>query len=273
MELMRIPNSVLSGFGALFSVLVYSNYCAEALTLIVAYVTGFTVTAASMIVNDIVDLKVDTVNKPWKPLPRGEASVEKSRVLAVALVALAIIVNAFHSAQTLLVTIIYSAIGLTYSYLRNKVWSHLLVAASTTGPIIYGYIAAGAPVENLCFTAIFTSTIFTVTLGREFLKAIQDHEGDRRHGYRTIATTLGVEKAAKTMLATGLTGSAMGALTTLTETSTAYKALITLAAAIYAYSVHKAYRERNNEKTLEKARRNTLIAMYTGIVAFWLSRI
>ena len=271
--MLRVPNSVLSGIGALFAVLVYSEYRVDAALLAIAFTTGFTVTGASMIVNDIVDLQVDRVNKPWKPLPRGEADVGKSWLLASILVATALLANTFLGLKPLAVTVFYTAIGLSYSFLRGESWSHLLVAASTTGPIIYGYVAAGNPRGDIYFTLTFTAVIFTVNLGREFMKAIQDYRGDLEHGYKTIATTLGVEKASQVMLATGLTGSIMGALTIIMENSIIYKALITTAALIYAYNIYQAYLNRDNKETLDKPRKNTLIAMYTGIIAFWLSKI
>ncbi|MEM4517319.1 MAG: geranylgeranylglycerol-phosphate geranylgeranyltransferase, partial [Desulfurococcaceae archaeon] len=257
---------------AVFALLVYTRYSVDLYALIIAFATGFLVTGASMIVNDVVDLEVDRVNKPWKPLPRGDVSAGASLVLAALFVSIALLANVLLGLKTVLVTLAYSTIGLSYSFLRGKWWSHFLVAASTTGPILYGYMASNAPPGDFYFTVFFTIVVFTVTLGREFLKAIQDVEGDAKIGYRTIATTLGVDKASKVMLATGITGSTLGVLSTLLETSALYKALITAAAAMYSYSIINAHKHRENKLKLEKPRKTTLIAMFTGILAFWLSK-
>lgn len=274
LELIRIPNSVLSGLGAVFSLLVYTYYHVENTVLIpVAFLTGFLVTGASMIINDVVDLEVDRLNKPWKPLPRGDASPGTSMKIAWLFLVVAVVLNAVVNLFTTITTIFYGFIGASYSYLRRKWWSHILVALSTTGPIVYGYVAAGLPVNDLYFTILFTIVIFTVTLGREFLKAIQDIEGDSKQGYKTIATVHGLEKASKTMLATGLTGGVLGLATLATNTSIFYKVFITIAAVVYIYSVIQAYRNKNTREKLEKPRKNTLLAMYIGTIAFWLSKI
>jgi geranylgeranylglycerol-phosphate geranylgeranyltransferase len=268
-ELIRLPNSVLSGLGALFAVLAYAGYVVDYPSLLLAFTTGFFVTGASMVVNDIVDLEVDKLNKPWKPIPRGAVSPFKARALAMAFLAVGVLPNLALSAIRALVAGVYALIGVSYSYLRRYTWSHVLVAISTTGPVVYGYFSTKTLTSDLEFTVLFSLTIFLVTLGREFLKAIQDYEGDKARGYRTIATVYGVEAASKIMIATCIAGVAMATTTLLLGVSVVYKAMIALAATMYAVSIYKAYKERSKE-ALEEGRRNTLIAMYIGTLAFWL---
>lgn len=269
MEIVRVPNCVLSGLGAVFSILVYTGYTIYYDYLIVGFLTGFLITASSMIVNDIVDIEVDKLNKPWKPIPRGDITQRKAWMLAVFTLSLALLLNYLLGIKALTIASIYTIIGLSYNFLRKQWWSHFLVALSTTGPIVYGYVVAGAPRNDLPFTIVFTVIIVLVTLGREFMKAIQDIEGDRKQGYATVATILSEEEASKVMLLTGVMGSAIGLYSITMETSTAYKVLITIAAVFYATSIIIAH--RNNNK-LEKSRKNTLIAMYIGMIAFWLSK-
>jgi len=272
-DLMRLPNSTLSGLGAVFSILVYTGYRLEPTSLAIAFTTGFLVTASSMIINDVVDLEVDRVNKPWKPLPRGLIKPSIALKTAYILIAIAIALNTLLGPLRTVVTIIYSAIGVSYNYLRKHWWSHTLVAASTTGPIIYGYASAGAPAGEALFTALFTLVVFKVTLGREFLKAIQDIEGDSKLGYKTIATVYGVDKASRAMLTVGLAGSIIALSTIALNTSTAYKALIAIAATLYTVQVVEAHNHRGKREKLEKPRKYTLLAMYIGTTAFWLIKI
>lgn len=272
-ELIRPPNSVLSGIGAAFSVLVYRKYVADYNLLVAGFLTGFLLTGASMTVNDLVDLEVDKVNKPWKPLPRGDAVAETSLALAMSMVAIAIAVNAMIGVHALAVSTAYCVLGISYSFLRKYWWSHFLVAFSATGPVAYGYVLAGLPPQDLYFTVMFSAVIVLVNLGRELLKAVQDVEGDSKHGYKTVATVFGVEKASKVMLATGLAGSLLGIYTATLSAGPAYKALITVAAVLYAYSVVKAYRNTSSKVVLERSRKRTLVTMFVGMVAFWLSKL
>lgn len=272
-ELIRLPNAILSGIGAVFSVLVYHEYAADYSLLVAGFLTGFLLTGASMTVNDLVDLEVDRVNKPWKPLPRGDAAVGLSLVLAVLMVTVVIAVNALIGVRALVVSTAYCVVGISYSFLRRCWWSHALVALSTTGPVVYGYVVAGLPPRDLYFTVLFSTVIVLVNLGREILKAVQDVEGDLKHGYRTVATVFGIEKASRAMLITGLAGSLLGIYTVTTSTGPAYKALMALATALYAHSVVKAYRNALNKVVSEKSRKRTLVAMFIGMAAFWLSKL
>ncbi|MEM4602106.1 MAG: UbiA family prenyltransferase, partial [Desulfurococcaceae archaeon] len=166
-----------------------------------------------------------------------------------------------------------AVVGIAYSFLRRHWWSHFLVAFSTTGPVIYGYVATGLPARDLYFTVLFSFTIFTVTLGREFLKAIQDVEGDRIHSYRTIATALGVEKASRATLFVSLIGSILGLATTTLSAGGVYKVLITIASILYSYSMFRALTRLSDREVLEGTRRKTLQAMALGMAAFWLSKL
>lgn len=269
LKLIRPPNALLSGIGASFAINVFSGYSADPLKLLIGFATGFLLTGASMIVNDIVDAEVDKLNKPWKPIPSGEADARAAGYLAASFAIIALLANALMGWEALAVSAIYAAIGIGYNFARKLWWSHALVAASTTGPVVYGYAVSGFPSSSLSFAALFSLVIFIVTLGREFLKAVQDFEGDSKRGYRTIATAFGVRKASIAMLLTGLAGSALGIATVAVCGGALYRALITLAAILYAYSIAVAYKRGE----LERARKLTLAAMFVGMAAFWLSGI
>lgn len=274
LTMLRPVNSILSAIGAVFAVLVYGCYSVDDPFLITcAFITGFTLTGAAMLVNDIVDLEVDRVNKPWKPLPSGKASPKVALRLAVILFTTGVICNLLASPQLVIVAAVYGVIGIGYSFLRRHWWSSILVAISTTGPIVYGYVAMNTPTSDKFFTSMFITTIFLVTLGREILKSIQDYKGDLEKGYKTIATVHGLNTAKKAMLAVGLGGVTIGLSTALIPgVSTAYKAVITLAATIYTHSIVKSYHKTKPED-LEKYRKKTLQAMTMGTLAFWLSKI
>lgn len=274
LTMLRPANSVLSAVGAVFAVLAYGGYTvSNPLLVTCAFITGFTLTGAAMLVNDVVDIDVDRINKPWKPLPSGMASPKVAIQIALALLTTGIACNLLVSPRLVLVATVYGALGVGYSFSRKYWWSSAIVAASTTGPVVYGYVAANTPTGNELFTSTFVTAVFLVTLGREFLKSIQDYRGDLEKGYRTIATVHGLNTARKAMLATGLGGAAIGYLTTLIPgVSTAYRAIMALAATFYTYSILKSY-QRTKPEDLEKYRKRTLQAMTMGTLAFWLSKL
>ncbi len=276
LSMVRMPNSIMSGVGAVFMLLVFTGYDLASVglaRLIAGFVTGFTITAASMLINDVVDMDVDRVNKPWKPLPSGRASPRIATVLSLLLAALGVLVNLFINVYAAATALVYALMGLGYSFLRRHWWSQLVVAASTTGPIVYGYTASPRHPGDILVVAGLSTTIFIVTLGREVLKAVQDIQGDSRQGYRTIPIVYGLEAARRLILLAGVTGPLAGVATGFIGGSgTTYKALISVAGILYFYTMTKAYRSISNRRVLEEARRETLGEMMLGLVAFWLYR-
>ena len=276
LELTRPPNSLMSGLGAVLTIVVFLDYSVSwdhVLLLLVAFTTGFTLTAGSMIINDVVDVEVDKLNKPWKPLPRGEASAKTALVLAALTTTLGVLVNITTSNYKLTITaLIYALAGITYSFLRKYWWSHTLVAFSTTGPIVYGYIASNQPLHKIQLAALFTLIVFLATLGREILKAVQDYRGDLERGYFTVATKYGVNTAIKVMLTTGLLATLLAVVSTIVlNTGVFYKTLILITAILYTHSLIEAYKNNKKLEILEKSRKKTLVAMNIGLLAFWLS--
>ncbi|MEM1628692.1 MAG: geranylgeranylglycerol-phosphate geranylgeranyltransferase [Desulfurococcaceae archaeon] len=273
---MRPFNSLMSGVGVIFTALLCSKYTVtgidNVLLLLLGFYTGFAVTGASMAINDIVDEEVDRINKPWKPLPMGYVNRKFLITTSIAMVVLALLLNALVDIKLLAITLVYTVIGISYSMLRKYWWSQLLVALSTTGPIIYGYVLFTAK-DVLALVAMFSTTIFLVTLAREILKAIQDLEGDKLCGYKTIPIKIGVRKAKHLMIIVAVMGVAMGIITgVIATTNILYMVLIVISGSFYLHNMIRAHRNTSRE-ILETTRRNTLISMMMGLVAFWLSRV
>lgn len=271
--LIRLPNSIMSGLGVVFTIIAFKKYVLEApgdyWLLVTGFFTGFLATAASMIYNDVVDAPVDMVNKPWRPIPSGRVTPRRALILSAAMALLAVAINAPRPVLAA-VTALYTALGIGYSRTRGRWWSQLLVATSTTGPVVYGSLCAES-VHSPRFATMFAITIFVVTLGREVLKAIQDIEGDKRYGYETIPIRFGVENAYKTLVVAGVTGPILGLLAGLMPGPGAwYLALIAIAGALYGYSALEAYFSRTRE-VLEKSRKRMLAGMMIGLLALWLS--
>ncbi len=265
----------MSGIGATLATLVYLDYrvsWSHTILLVIGFLTGFTLTACAMIVNDLVDVEVDKVNKPWRPLPRGAISTKRALILALILGVLGVLVNTvIYNILLVLVALIYGILGVIYSFMRKYWWSHILVALSTTGPVVYGYVAAGIPFSKLELAVFFSLIVFFATIGREILKAVQDYRGDAERGYSTLATKYGVETALRAMLVTGFTASLLAAISVvMLKTSLFYKTLILITAILYTHSLLRAYK-KPTPLVLEESRKKTLLAMSLGLLAFWLS--
>jgi len=268
-----LPNSLLTGLGVVFALLVYCDWRVNPSTALIGFLTGFFGTAASMMVNDYVDRHVDAVNKPWKPIPSGAVDPVKVLYASVALIVLAVAVNAFASALALATALVYAVLAYGYSFLRKHWWSHFIVSAATTAPVVYGYALAGAPADKLWFTALFAAAMFLATTGREVVKAVMDMEGDKACGYVTLPIKYGVEAARRVVLVHAVAAPVAGVLAGVVGgSSILYYALMLVASAIYSYSMLEAYKHAGDRAVLEKARRRALAAMAVGLLAFLSSR-
>ncbi len=274
LSMTRPLNSFMTGLGVLFAVFVYTNYSLPPIhVLVIGFLTGFLGSASSMLINDYIDRFVDAVNKPWKPIPGGRVNPRVVLWSSLLVMVSAIIINIPLGFTAVEVAGVYVVVGYAYSFLRKYWWSHFIVSFSTTGPIVYGYVVAGAPASLLGLMACFSLTIFFINTGREILKAIMDIEGDKKYGYVTIPIRYGVEKAKLLMIIVGLIGSVLGIATGLAGYAGAYYlALITAAAIVYMYALINAYRYTSRIEVLEKSRKQTIRAMLLGLIAFLLSR-
>lgn len=172
------------------------------------------VTAAGYVFNDIVDLKVDLINKPSRTIIDQKISVRKAKRWYLAFNIIAFIIAGFIVYKTqsfntlalcaisILTLYIYSKY-LKSSILMGNVVVSLLIALI---PFVFIIVEAEAfnalyiesPVSYLAiYSTILSFTIFAFlsNLIREVVKDCEDKEGDQKSGILTFATALGYKKA------------------------------------------------------------------------------
>uniref|UniRef100_A0A7C4H678 Geranylgeranylglyceryl phosphate synthase n=1 Tax=Staphylothermus marinus TaxID=2280 RepID=A0A7C4H678_STAMA len=270
LSIMRFSNSLLTGLTIVFSIIVYSKWMIDVNKIVIGFITGYTGSASAMCINDYIDAPVDSINKPWKPIPSGLVNRRNVLYMSIALLLSTILINVLINYKTLLVASIYVLIAYTYSFLRKQWWSQLIVPLSTTAPLIYGYIVSNHPLEYLSFTVLFSATMFSATLVREIVKAIIDIEGDLKYNYSTIPIKYGLDNAKKLIIINTIVSVTLGYLSGLTINyrSTLYFILFTISSFIYLNNVFKAIKNIDNKIILDKTRKNILIAMSIALLAF-----
>ncbi|MCX8153413.1 MAG: UbiA family prenyltransferase [Candidatus Bathyarchaeota archaeon] len=199
-QLMRPINCAMMGF-AVFVGAVLANPQFSAfnwLGVIYGFLTGFTLTAASMAINDYYDRSIDAINEPTRPIPSGLVSPREALIFVAALSAVGFVFAYFTSLLCLVVAVIAWAIMTTYVTVgkRSGLPGNLLVSTCVATPFIYGSIISlkYVPLNVLLFAlmAFFSNT------GREITKGIVDVQGDKSAGVKTIAVRYGAKAAAVT---------------------------------------------------------------------------
>ena len=146
--------------------------------------------------NDVLDLDIDRINRPARPLPSGLVSVMTARLLwgvgTLFGVALGASVSTTHLALAL------GAVGLLVVYnvfLKRVLLVGNLVVAFVIGlAIVYGGWAVGPPAPAL----VGAGFAFLTMLAREIIKDVEDVEGDATAGARTLPLVYGTSVAVYT---------------------------------------------------------------------------
>jgi len=191
LRLLRAGNGLVIGFGAITGYFVGGG--SNTVEVIVLFLSAMLIGFYGNVVNDIFDVDVDRISKPWRPLASGKISLRTARFAAL-LLALSGLSLAFAINVSCFIVAVF-AVFMLYVYSR---WAkkaglpgNLLIALLSLLVVVYGGLAAPNPPRAL-LPGIYA---FLIILGREVLKGIEDIEGDRRYGVYTVAVRYGVRWA------------------------------------------------------------------------------
>jgi geranylgeranylglycerol-phosphate geranylgeranyltransferase len=197
-RLLRPVNSSMMGLAVLVGL-----YMAEpnlnswfVQNVVLGFITGFTLTGASMALNDYFDRYIDAINEPSRPIPSGAISPSQALAYAVALSIIGLIASAFTSIRCFLLALISVSLSTVYNSRCKKtgLLGNMMVSGCIAIPFIYGaFLVDRLKVSNL----LAASTAFLSNTGREVTKGIVDTEGDRKYGINTIAVKYGCRMASQ----------------------------------------------------------------------------
>ncbi len=162
--------------------------------LLLAALSAALINGAGNAFNDLLDLDIDRINRPLRPLPAGRLSPSAARMqsllLALAGCALAFLLSPWHG----LIALVVAALLAFYSIsLKNSLlWGNVLVALAGASAFPYGALAAD-DIGRSWIPALFA---FLFHLGREIVKDLEDVAGDQIRGERTLPLSWGRAQAA-----------------------------------------------------------------------------
>jgi len=197
-RLMRPINCFMMGFAVLVGAVLASSQFTGLnwLNVFFGFLTGFTLCAAAMIINDYHDRGIDAINEPSRPIPSGLVKTREALAFMAVLVALGLFFALYVSvlcfavaAASLVITATYLTVGK-----RSGLPGNLLVSVCVAIPFIYGSIVACGFVK--LNVVLFASMAFLSNTGREITKGIVDVKGDSAEGVKTLAVRYGPKKAA-----------------------------------------------------------------------------
>jgi geranylgeranylglycerol-phosphate geranylgeranyltransferase len=199
LQMIRPINCIMMGFAVIvgaslatrgvFSSQVFSN-------LFLGFVTAFTLTGASMVINDYYDRNIDAINEPNRPIPKGTISPRQALFYASFLTTVGFLAAFFTNISSLFISILSWTISATYATIGKQtgLLGNFLVSICVAVPFIYGSFVVGKGFEMAII--LFAIMAFLSNTGREVAKGIVDIEGDRSQNIRTIAVAYGGKTAA-----------------------------------------------------------------------------
>ncbi|CAO2831852.1 unnamed protein product [Amaranthus hypochondriacus] len=158
-------------------------------------------------INQICDMEIDKINKPYLPLASGELSITDGILITTTSAVMSLLLAWRSGSPYLLwIAVVYIVAGFGYSVdlpmLRWKKYSFVATlsfvgARATVQTVFYLHIQVfffGRPIlfSNTLIFGIMIIGFFSVVTG--LFKDIPDIEGDRRNGIKTLAVKLGDKK-------------------------------------------------------------------------------
>ncbi|MCC6021048.1 MAG: UbiA family prenyltransferase [Thermoproteaceae archaeon] len=265
-RLTRGEHGVLAALASSSSYVIAGGRDALAIALVVA--STFLAEACLFAHNDLCNLAEDRINRPGAPLVTGAISIRAARVVAYSSLAAgalaSLLLGLALGPAPPLVYAAAVALGILYNsrLKRIPVAGSLAVSIITSMTYIYGMACAGALAPALLL--LFASSLLAA-LGREFVKAALDYEGDLRAGVRTIAAVIGPRRSVLLGAALTLSSTALGWILVLVALDARLAALAAGAAATnVALTILSVEAIRGR---LEAYRTGTLVAFGATLIA------
>ena len=168
-----------------------SAFEGEALVrLLLAMASATLVGAGSNVVNDLYDVEIDRVNRPERPLASGRVGRRAAWTFWAALSAGGVLFGALVSPLHFAISAL--SVGFLWAYsarLKGTVLLGNVAVGAVIGlGVLFGGLAAG-PANAALWTGVILGAALTFV--REVVKDVEDADGDRAGGARTLPVVWG----------------------------------------------------------------------------------
>ena len=203
-EILRPGNAVM---GAIAIILVAIIDRTISIPIVLAMIAVFFETAAGNVINDYFDYNIDLINKPDRPIPSGRISLKNGRNYGYFLFLAGTICGFLISYITgnwipFIIVLIADVILYLYAYTlkTTPLIGNLAVGFMTGFGFVFGGFTLNNP--NIIMISLYLGFFaFVMTTAREIVKDIEDIEGDKADGARTLPILIGEKKPAMIAIA------------------------------------------------------------------------
>lgn len=188
LEIIRPGNAVMAVIAVLLVMLISGNFTTSAF---LACFVVFVVTGGGNIINDYFDYKIDAINKPKRPIPSGRISRKTAGIYSLFLFIIGIIAAFYINFLLGMIAFLSSLLMIYYAYsLKSKCLIGNLSISFLTGLcFVFGGIAVGEIITSI-YLGFYA---FLMTMAREIVKDMEDVEGDKKEGAKTLPIIYGAK--------------------------------------------------------------------------------
>lgn len=265
-EIARIPNCIMMGLAVIIGEFMSLGAAVPICSVVVGFLVGFFLVAGSMAINDILDMEIDRINNPKRPIPSGRVSKTEAAVFAAVTLAVGLSLAFVLSVLNLVIAILAVSLMLYYNRFGKKTGlpGNAVVSANLAIPFIFGGAVGG--ISNTLY--IFALLAFLAGMGREVIKGMADIEGDSKRGVRTLAVSKGLGTAAQTgalffvaAVLLSVIPIAFGMISWL------YVPIVSVCDMGFLYSSYSIVKNASPENAL-RSKNQALVWMLLGLIAF-----
>ncbi|MCD6434104.1 MAG: UbiA family prenyltransferase [Candidatus Diapherotrites archaeon] len=190
LKFIRPSNGLLAAIATIVGMLVAGKF--SVVLAVVAPLAVFLICSAGIVLNDIYDLEIDKINSPERPLPSKTVSLREAWLFTILLFAignlLAISINYYCFALAILNSF------LEFLYARKLKRIALIGNATDSWFAASSFLFGSLALANINFAVVFIMLIaFFANFGRELFGDIEDIEGDKKLGLKTLPILCGIK--------------------------------------------------------------------------------
>ena len=155
----------------------------------IAAISVFLISASTNAWNDYIDIEIDKINKPERPLPAGKISPRGALTFSFTVAAFSLVAAIFINLTGFLIVLAVNILLYLYSW---KLKCTVLLGNVTVATIVaLCFVFAGVASGNITSILTLSVTTFFYMLGSEIMKDMADYQGDLLQNCSTIATVWG----------------------------------------------------------------------------------
>lgn len=185
-EILRPGNAFMAVITILLMMIIGETFSADT---IVACAIVFIATGAGNSINDYFDYKIDAINRPERPIPSGRISLKNAGIYSMLLFALATILG--FSIGIIPGFIVLSSSFLMIYYAQNLKKKCLIGNITISFLTGLSFVLGGVVLGEIIISIYLGIFAFLMTMAREIVKDMEDMEGDKKEGARTLPLVKG----------------------------------------------------------------------------------